>query len=235
MTINFSRGFLGSLQDPASLAVINSNGFSFNGGVLFGMKHLGHEAGNLVLPFKVGTLGLGFSTFGNRLYSESQIIVGWGRLIHHRVRLGVGINYYSLSIRDYGSASSVGVTMAWHFQLGPKIFWGGILRNLNSPTIGIQKEALPQTIVSGLYFPLSESLSAQIEWEQDTFYDGGFKFGVRLKPLSWLALATGYAAGRMTTGIGLQLKYVLFDYAFATHPQLGYSQWVGISIPLRRF
>lgn len=232
--INFSQGFSGSMQDPASLADITRIGLSFNGGVLFRMKNLGHEAGNLVLPLNLGTLGVGFSSFGNQLYAESQIILGWGQRVHHRVMVGVGINYYSLSVRDYGSASSFGLTLAWHIQLGPQLFWGGILKNINSPTIGYEKEALPQIIVSGLYVPFSEFISAQIEWEQDTLYDGWLKFGVRLYPLPWLTLATGYASGRMTAGVGLQLKYVFFDYSFVTHPHLGFSQWVGVSIPLLR-
>lgn len=232
LMVNFNNSYGSSIPDPASLVFNKKPGLSFLTGKIFNLKQLQRQTVKSAFPLKNGTLGLDISVFGNGKYSESQISLGWGGYIQRRISLGVVIHSYSLSVQKYGNASTLGISLAAHFQLSPELDWGLLLKNLNQPKIGKAGEILPQLIITAIHFSPAPALAAQIEWEQDTMYRGIFKFGFEVKPKPWLFLRGGYVSGQLTAGIGWRLNYVLFDYAFVTHPHLGNTQWIGFGFPL---
>ncbi|MEA1880876.1 MAG: hypothetical protein U9N31_00510 [Candidatus Marinimicrobia bacterium] len=232
--VNFNRNILGTIMDPASLAQGNRIQFAGQTGRRFNLKPLTHQ--NFVggLPTRWGHFGFGIQTFGMKQYTESTISIAFGKRLKQRVQGGFAVNMYSLSIPDYGSATSVGISLAWHIDLNGWIQWGTILHNINKPAIGVTKDFLPQIIITALSFHPTKNISTQLEWEQDTIYQGHLKAGFSFKPRKWLMVHTGFVSGtgQVTGAIGLNIYQFNLNYAMANHPNLGPSHWMGFNIPL---
>lgn len=232
--LNYDGGIAGTYLDPASLATLTGRGLAFQSGEAFGLKSLKHQCG--VAVFKTGWLpiGVGVSSLGNKVYSEMSLGIFTGREFSRRFRWGIEANLYSLSIKNYGSDTALGIALAWHFNLSSAVEWGTILNNVNSPEIGVGSEPLPQTIISGLLFRIDPDLNVQVEWEQDTAYKGEIKYGIFYRFRPWLSLSAGFCdrTGQWTTAVKFRLPYFNVSYALSTHPNLGNSQWVGIAVPL---
>ena len=223
-------------MDPASLAQGNRIQFAGHTGRRYNLKPLTHHSFVGNLPTRWGQFALGIQSFGMKQYSESTVSMAYGRRLRQRLKGGLTVNVYSLSIPGYGSASSVGFSLAWQVDLNDQIQWGTILHNMNGPTIGQAKDPLPQIIVSALSFHPTKTISAQIEWEQDTAFGGQLKAGFSFKPKSWLLIHTGFVTGtgQITAAVGLNFYRFNFNYAMANHPNLGPSHWMGFNLPLGR-
>lgn len=232
--LNFSGGIAGMYLDPASLTSSPGNGFAFQGGRQFGLRALQHQSGVGILQTKLIPLGFGFTSFGNRSYSEVSFGFFTAHQLGEKIQWGIEANLYSLAIRNYGSDAALGLTVAWHMKLFPQVEWGTILRNITNPTIGREVEPLPQIIISGFLLEAHRNLNIQVEWEQDTAYKGELKYGVLFKLKPWFSVSTGFRnrTGQFSAALELQLNYLSLSYATVTHPQLGISQWIGIAVPL---
>jgi len=234
--INFNRNILGSIMDPASLAMGSQIRFAGQTGRRFNLKPLSHHNFVGEIPSRWGNFALGIQTFGVKQYKESTVSLAYGRQIKQRFQAGVTINMYSLSIPNYSSATTMGMSLAWQVKLNDNIRWGTILHNINGPNIGKSKDPLPQLILSALSFHPTKKISVQIEWEQDTAFEGQLKSGFRFLPKDWLSIHTGFVSGtgQVTGAIGINLLQVNINYAMANHPHLGQSHWVGFTMPLGR-
>ncbi|MBT3675469.1 MAG: hypothetical protein HON84_00835 [Candidatus Marinimicrobia bacterium] len=234
--INFSNNILGTIMDPASFGQEDRFQLAGQTGRRFNLKPLTHNSFAGSIPTRWGHFGLGIQSFGMKQYSESTMSLIYGKRLKKRLKAGIAVNVYSLSIPDYGSTNTVGVSLAWQVQLNDRVHWGTILHNLNNPVIGDVKEPLPQLIITALSFTATKKISAQIEWEQDTTYEGQLKAGFKFQPIEWLLIHTGFVSGtgQVTGAIGLNFYRIKLNYAMANHPNLGPSHWMGFHIPLGR-
>lgn len=234
--INFNGHILGAIMDPASLASGNRVQVAGQTGRRFNLKPLTHHifAGNL--PTRWGNFALGIQSFGMKQYGEATVSLAYGKRLKQRLKGGLAVNVYSLSIPDYGAGTAIGISLAWLADLNDHIQWGTILYNINGPKIGTAKDPLPQLIITALSFNPTKRLSAQIEWEQDTAYEGHLKAGFSFKPNDWLLIHTGFVSGtgQVTGAIGLNFYQFNLNYAMANHQNLGPSHWMGFSLPLGR-
>jgi hypothetical protein len=122
--INFNRNILGSIMDPASLAMGSKIRFAGQTGRKFNLKPLSHHNFVGEIPSRFGNFALGIQTFGIKQYKESTVSLAYGRRIKQRLRGGVTVNMYSLSIPNYGSATTMGISLAWQVNLNNNIRWG---------------------------------------------------------------------------------------------------------------
>lgn len=241
--LNTARGLMilngattpgGLFNDPASIPLQAHPALALNRCNRFALKNLDQNYLTLVWPRKGIGLGGGFSRFGNRHYQEVIWSLLAGKQLPGRLRLGLGLIGYRLTIGGYGSSTSYGFVLGWQIDLNPGLRWGGALRNINAPLLGAAGESLPQVVVTGFQARIGEQLHSQVEWEQDTAFPGRLKFGIQVDLLPGLQVAAGYAAnpGQATAGFRFHLVRLSIDYAIASHPQLGFSQWMGLSIHL---
>ena len=122
--INFNRNILESIMDPASLAMVSKICFADQTGQKFNLKPLSHHNFAGEIPNRFGNFALGIQTFGIKQYKESTVSFAYGRRIKQRLRGGVNVNIYFLSITNYGSATTMGISLAWQINLNNNIRWG---------------------------------------------------------------------------------------------------------------
>lgn len=219
-----------SLIFPSSLTQWNSLSGSINWGNRFGLKDLGHQSANVKFRLLEIPSDIGFSKFGNSLYSESISYLAAGVALKEKFNLGASLAVYNLSIKNYGSAFSLGITGSWQISINEYLTWSGSLQNVNAPSIGKAKDPLPQIIYSEVSIYPAGNMMTVFGWEQDTEYSGRFKFGTEVKVFPWLSFSGGFISnpGQGTAGISIYVKNLGLYFGASTHPELGLSHWFGM-------
>lgn len=78
--------------------------------------------------------GLGVSNFGNELYRENEILLGYG-WSGKSIEIGASIRGMSLWIKEYGTNYTIGLDFGGNFQATPNFKFNLVLHNLNFPEI----------------------------------------------------------------------------------------------------
>ena len=212
-------------QGEVAVSYVRPFGYSFNDFYTAGAA--------FPLNGKYGNLGVGVSHFkvasgDTTLLQETQVTLAHGFDLfsdyHSRVCFGWALNLYSASAGqsvsglDPGSDTAVGLDIGLTMLLHKRTRAGFQVRNLNNPTIGVDGEELPQSVVAGIAYEPYEGVITTFEFDnqlgQETQYHGGLE----------AAIAKGFVLrggvitdpNRLTGGFGYRNGNVAFDYAFSS-------------------
>ncbi len=104
----------------------------------FELKELSRGAASVVAPTTVGTFALSGTRFGFELYKETSVTLSYSNTLTGSVMAGANVNYYSLTIQNYGAASTIGVDVGLLVGITDDVRWGFAVFNVNAPTIGAE-------------------------------------------------------------------------------------------------
>lgn len=196
----------------------------------FGLSELANGYVAYQQPFSFGSLGIGGMTYGYDLYRESKIILGYSYNYDNIFFIGAAANYHSYSIQNYGS------TGVFYFNLGALVYildnlrWGFSTSNVNRATVGDQDDQIPVVLSTGFSFDILNNFTLNFALDKDIRYDPSILFGIDYDLIEYLALRLGGSnnPSRFTAGLGINYSFVSLDYAFFTHPDLGFTHQVGL-------
>ena len=197
----------------------------------FELHELSYAVGAVALPTRLGVFGVAVRKYGFELYREFSGTISYARSILN-VGLGINFNYHSVAIKNYGSAGTVGIDIGVHVRLIDQVHWGISAKNINSPTIGISHEPLPQTFSSGVAYLPMKNLNLTFDYEKELGFDPSPRFGFEYWIVHELALRGGVsdAPALYAGGIGVRFSMFQIDYAFSTHQDLGWTHQASITI-----
>jgi hypothetical protein len=222
-----------AFSNPGSLASVNQRSLSiFYSPAPFELKELARGSFSFVEPVSFGVFSLSGSRFGFELYREVMAGVSFSRRLADQLQIGLSLDYYSLSIQNYGSASSLGLDVGLLLNLSDDVRWGVSALNINAPTIGVAKERLPQVFSTGIcYNPIPEA-TINAELQKDIRYPTELHVGVEYTMFEVLSVRGGISGEPSTLNAGLGIRYSIFqfDYAFSEHPDLGMSHQMSLSL-----
>jgi len=197
----------------------------------FGLSELSNGSVAAAAPFNFGSLGFALRKYGFELYRELTGTLSYANTFKG-VHLGININYNSVTIKNYGSAGTVGIDAGLIVPVIQNFQWGIFIKNLNSPTIGISKEKLPQSFTTGVaYLPIS-NFTLLLDMEKEINFDLAGRFGFEYWLIDAVALRGGVSDVPTQFSGGVGIRYSLFqvDYAFTTHQELGSTHCFSITI-----
>lgn len=218
--------------NPAGIARLMHNEVSvFYLPQQFGLKELSTTsiAGNY--NSIVGTFGFGVRRFGFSLYKEITASIAYASMFLG-VYAGVNLNYYSLTISNYGNDAAIGVDAWILFPLVRSLDFGICAKNLNMTTIGRGREKLPQIFSTGVSYSPVENLVVVADYRKEIAFEGSPRFGVEYKVFDFASLRVGAANNppTYTAGIGVEYKFIQIDYSFFTHQELGISHTFSVTL-----
>ena len=224
-----------SYANPACLPSLNGAAIAVEfAPALYGIEELKRGALSMCGTLPVGTLALSMSGFGFTLYREIRVGVAWTRALNERVALGIGLNLYSLAIRNYGADRTVGLDLGMLVRIARGISYGFAFHNINRPTIGDNEEPLPQTMAMGVSVqPLPEALVA-LSAQKDSHYPFELSLGLEysLEDVVTIRLGAANEPSSIAAGIGLRTSMLCVDYAYSMHPDLGGTHSFSLSYSL---
>ena len=184
-------------------------------------------------PPNRGVVGFEAQRFGNNLYSEQRLGLGYG----YRgglVSVGGRLDVLQTSIQGLGSRRVIAASLGGQAELIPhRLVFGGYLYNLNQARLAAyEDERVPTVLKAGLSYRPTDKLLLNIETEKDVEQAADFKAGLEYQLLQALALRAGFAAltEQTTAGVGFKAGRFQIDYAAAWQAALGLSQHVGVSL-----
>ncbi|MGA7162286.1 MAG: hypothetical protein WBZ48_14920 [Bacteroidota bacterium] len=187
-----------------------------------------------VFPFEPFNAGVAVTTTGFSLYREMTATATVAKSFSGVFSAGCNINFDHLAIARYGSAFSLGIDVAASIQVDDDVRWGVSLLNINRPTIGEEKDELPQLYLTGVSCELLSNADVSCALIKDVRYPLSIRTGVRFSPFEAIGLRFGVSSepSRYFAGVGIHYASISFDYSVATHADLGLTHSIGISFGL---
>jgi hypothetical protein len=224
-----------AFSNPALLQTIPQRTISFfYSPQPFGLKELARGSFTYVEPTSLGAFALSGSRYGFELYREIVLGLSYGMTVTDRLDVGLHVNYYSLSIQNYGNDATLGVDIGLLIEITEDIRWGFAGLNLNAPTIGEAKEKLPQIYSTGIsYMPIMEATLA-LDIVKDIRYPAELHLGIEYSMVDLVDIRGGTSSdpSAWNAGVGMHYSFVQLDYAFSTHVDLGMTHNFSLSLLL---
>ena len=172
-------------------------------------------AAALSMPVKIGGVGFSLFRFGDDLYNEQILSVGYGNQFGI-TSLGLKVNYVQYRAEGIGNRSFIGLNFGGITQLSKQISIGAYIVNLNQPKLSsIDDERAPTRLVAGISFKASEECIIISEVEKELDYDATIKAGIEYAIHKKIFVRTGFNLQPSSAffGLGFKAKKIKFDYA----------------------
>lgn len=209
---------------------------SATGGVFyesrFSLKETSYRAGAFALPTKIGSFGLGVTSFGYSAFNESKIGLSYGQKLSEKLNLGVQMNYYDLRMgAEYGQKSTFTVAIGLLAKLTDQITFGAHIYNPNRSQLAeYDNEKIPTVMKMGMDYKFSDKVFLATEVEKNFDQDAVARVGLEYHAIDMLYLRGGIATNPTLSsfGFGMKLKDFKLDISSSFHQTLGLTP--GISL-----
>jgi hypothetical protein len=190
----------------------------------------------LAMPLQIGVAGFSAFRFGDDLYSEQIISLGYSNRFG-LASLGAKINYIQYRAEGFGSKGVLSVSFGGLAQLTPVLSVGAHIVNMNQPKISESTaERIPTVLVAGIGIRASEKVFTSVEIEKDIEYDPTLKMGIEYQPFPKFSVRTGFNMQPQAAffGFGFSPKKLVIDYSLQYNPVLGTSHQASVGYKFRQ-
>lgn len=200
----------------------------------FGMEGFNFMAAGVSSPIYSGNIFLGAFRFGDDLYNEHKVSLGYGTQIGI-IQLGGRVNYLQYQILDFGTKSTYSIDFGGIATLTPQLVVGAQALNISQSSISDENEQMVPTLLKvGLSYRPKDYFMLNTEIEKDLQTKSIIKIGAEYNFLEKFYLRTGIQSAGFQTFYGLGFKYLSlhWDYALSNHPHLGMSHSLSMQYAL---
>jgi hypothetical protein len=203
------------LNNVGGLSKITQPSASFAYDVRAGLTGANRTAAVIGVPVKTGSAALGLFRFGDDLYNEQVISLGYSNQIG-LASLGLKANYVQYHAEGFGTRRAVSLNFGGLAQLTQQITVGAYIVNLNQPKLStLDNERLPTKLVAGLAVQPIATLLLVTEIEKDLDYDPTVKGGIEYAVYKKVNFRTGFNLhpNAVFFGLGFLIRKLKIDYA----------------------
>ncbi|MCZ7555393.1 MAG: hypothetical protein M5R41_03180 [Bacteroidia bacterium] len=184
---------------------------------------------------RFGSFGIGAAVthFGGELYRELLPSVGFGMRVAEHISVGAQTSLLCISIARYGGTALPLLDLGATVDIAPTLLVAVAAGNVtHSALTGNITDRLPVTVRMGACWQPDDALLLQLELDKDMRWPVTTRMGGEYRPLPFVAIRAGATTEPWTVsgGFGLRHGGIVFDYAYAWHPDLGGTHALGIGI-----
>ena len=199
----------------------------------FFTKSLGIQSFAFALPSKSGTFGLNYTGFGDNLYRESKIGLGYGMKLSDKFNIGIRLNYHALRLgNNYGKADNLTFEIGLLAKVSKNLTIGFHLFNPAQAKLNeYQNEIIPVILNLGLAYKFSKKLTTNLEIEKDIEHPYSVKIGFEYLPTDFLFVRVGISTNPTmpSIGFGVNTQNFQLDFSSTFHPSLGITPALGMT------
>jgi hypothetical protein len=224
------------LNNVAGLSKVNQPSAAFAYEARSGLIGANRMAAVMTAPVKMGAAAFGLFRFGDDLYNEHVITLGYSNQFG-MASLGFKVNYIQYHAEGFGTRHAVSLNFAGLAQLTPQIAVGAYVVNLNQPKLStLDDERLPTKLVAGVAFQPGRKLLILTELEKDLEYDPTVKWGMEYTVHKKVNFRTGFNLHPNTVffGLGFLIRKLKIDYALQYNNALNIAQQASAVYRLER-
>lgn len=224
------------LINPAGLAELKSLEFSSFYYRPFGIKELTYTSIAITHPFQHFVPGLAIQQYGYSNYHETSLNLTLAKISRQTFSYGATFRLLHLNIKNYGSMSTFGIDLGLIIHANEKTSFGFVIKNINQPQIGKIKEGVPPILISGVCLKPVNSLNLTCDIYKHFDFPVELRTGLEYKLSNFLILRSGVSSepSRFSLGLGLLFRSIITDYAFISHPTLGFTHLFSISFSISK-
>jgi hypothetical protein len=205
-------------------------GFSFANN--YGLKDINRVYITGVVPYK--TFGYGFKlyNFGNLVYREQIIGMSVAHAFHPSFSLGLGVNYQSAGISNYGHRSTIALEASIAAKVNEQLSLGFRLYDPERAKFSdYQDERLATIYQFGMGYKVNKQVKAIAEIEKSNAFRPNVKMGINYAVKDNYNIRMGFSSlqPQFTFGFGFRHKQCVMEFASAVHQYLGVSTNISIA------
>lgn len=198
------------------LATVENMAASFSCDAQPSLKAFNRVAAVVVVPIGFGVAGAGLFRFGDQVYSEQILTLGFSNKFG-LASLGVRANYIQYKAKGFGTKGVFTVSFGGIAKLTEKISVGAHIINLNQPTLSsVDGEKIPTVLIIGSAVRVSSQTLIVTELEKDLSYSVKWKTGVEYHPYKKFIFRTGFQVNPVAAffGFGFRPRRFALDYSY---------------------
>jgi hypothetical protein len=220
--------FWGVMNNQAGIALFDriSAGISYEN--RFMLNKLSSKSLGLVVPTKMGVLGLSYQHNGFNLYNEQKAGLVYARSFAKYLRIGLQLDYLQTTLGDnYGKKGNVTFELGVQSDVSEQLTIGVWSFNpIRVKLADYDSEKIQAIYRFGMRWKSSSKFSVTFEAEKNTFIKpvvlrGGFEYAI--KDQFFIRAGTSSRAEIFTLGFGFKSRLFIFDIGAIMHESLGFS------------
>lgn len=179
-------------------------------------------AAAISIPSAIGVFALGAFRFGDALYSEQLLTVGFG----HRLgstSLGAKLNHVQYSADGFQTQTTMTFDVGGLTQITPQLFVGGGIFNVTQACIA-EHEPLPVILVAAIGYQPDERIHLVAEAEKKLGYPLRTRYGLEYEIARKIFVRTGVNLNptALFIGLGARTRRLNYDYSISFVSALGF-------------
>lgn len=190
--------------------------------------------GGYVRPMLNGVAAVGVFRFGDDLFSEQKINVGFSNKFG-LVSLGANINYLQVSIEGLGTKGIIMIDFGGKATISDRLVFGAHISNVNQGELSsLTGEKIPTIMRAGLSYRPIDGLMLNAEIEKNLNFDALVKIGLEYKLIEKVTIRTGIVTEPFESafGLGFHPGKINVDYALRNNTDLGDIHEVSVAYRL---
>ena len=187
-------------------------------------------------PLGFGTGGLSIFRFGDDVYSEQSISIGYATKIGNTA-LGARVSYLQYRAQGFGTKGTLGVNVGGITHITNKLIIGAWVQNINQPKLKFSdEENVPVKLITSIALKPTDNFMWIAEVEKDALYKPLWKTGMEYCIFKKLAARIGFNINPQAfyCGIGFNGWRLKTDYAIQGFSQLGVSHQLSASYRINK-
>lgn len=221
------------LRNPA-LATYGKANIGLSWSEEFGLPELARET--IAARISVSNYPLGFraSTFGSKLYRESDYGLIAAKRLRSNIAVGLEIGARNLQIESNPNSTAAIASFGIVFQPLSAFTLGATWKNLNRPRLDGYSDHIEESLNIGACATIGNSGIICADLIQEKHFPLEIRAGAEASLLANLKLRVGFRAEpvRPSAGFQVDLKRWSFLYCADLHPDLGPSHSMGLEVRL---
>jgi len=180
---------------------------------------------------KYGTLGFGASRFGSDLFNQSKASLGWAKAFGI-ASIGIQGQWAQTAATEFPTRHYFLLNFGGLARLTSKLHFAASISNITQTKASeFQEERIPTIVRAGIAFLPNAKVKLLSEVQKDLDLKSIVKIGLEYEFVKKVWIRTGFSSQieQVSGGLGIQWRNFQFDYAIANHPQLGWTNSIGIN------
>lgn len=229
-------GFWSAFQNTAGISQSESleAGVSYEN--RFGMQGFDLMAAGVSSPVPFGNAALTVFRFGDELYNEHRVSLGYATEIGI-IKIGGRFNYLQYNIMDFGTKGTYSIDFGGIASITPQLVVGAQALNITQSVLSkSEDQRVPTLLKLGVSYRPKNYFMLNFEVEKDIVKPTMVKLGAEYNFLEKFFLRTGVNSYSFQSFYGLGFKHLAFqwDYALSNHAELGFSHSLSMHYKLRK-
>ncbi len=220
-------GFWSLHNNPAGFASYQNLSFGISYENKFLLKELGTKDAGLILPFKMGNIGISYSQFGYENYNENTFGLGIAKSLGPNFNIGIKLYYIFINFSGvYENKSAPTFDIGIQYKINEVLCLGVYVFNpVRVKFRSLNKDKIPIIMRLGLSYLVNDDFLITGEIEENFGHDFSFRFGLEYEIYKNFLIRGGFQfkPEMLTFGVGYDYKYFIIEVSAQMNQRLGTS------------